>query len=812
MSEIASAYVSLLPSAKGFGRKIESEIGGEVKKSGSKLGAGFGKMFALGGGLVAAAGIGSLISSSIGEAREAQKVGALTESIIKSTGAAAKVSASQVGDLAGAISLKTGMDDEAIQSGANLLLTFKNVKREGSGLNDIFGRATSAAADLSAAGFGDLNGQAKMLGKALNDPAKGISALTRSGVTFTEQQKAQIKTLVASGDSLKAQKIILKEVESQVGGAAAATATEGDKAAVAMGNLKEQVGTALLPVIDRLASTFTGSVAPAISGFITGMQQGTGVGGALVAVIGGLSAAVMGAASFLSQNKTAVLGLTVALGALVLVTQAHAAVLAVSAAGGLAAMIKGLPIVTTLTKTWAAVQWVLNAALTANPIGLIIAGLVALGAGLVVAYKKSETFRKIVDGAFAAVKVAASAVASFFTKKIPAAFEKVKTSASKALGWVKSNWPTILAVLTGPFGVAALLIVKNWDQIKAAGVAVLDWIQALPGKIKGAFSGAATLLKGAGKDVVNGLLAGLDAGKQWVIDKVKALADLIPNWLKKRLGIASPAKKIIPLGYDAARGLGVGLTKGKGAVIAGAGVTVNALEGYLEKAVAGMGSWGEKLGAAITTDGISTALKRDAKKLQGEVSKLGRSLNAALDKSMNLKGLFDDLKSTVSGAFVSDWFSAVGKEAEVDADGAIIKPATSAVQEFISGLVSNKGMLEAVQAAYTQLKAIPGLSTQFLSGLMASGNSELILGLAGGPVDAVQSANQLYAATNSLADSLGTNVANDQFGDGIYAVRDEVIALREAVMELGPEVGGVINKASAAGARKKRKSKKAKGK
>src|SRR5690606_14855357 len=104
----------------------------------------------------------------------------------------------------------------------------------------------------------------------------------------------------------------------------------------------------------------------------------------------------------------------------VVITQAHAAALAVSAAGGLAAWLKSTTLISAATKAWAAVQWVLNAALTANPSGLIVAGLVALGVGLVVAYKKSETFRKVVNNAYAGVKVAASAVVNFFTKQVPA--------------------------------------------------------------------------------------------------------------------------------------------------------------------------------------------------------------------------------------------------------------------------------------------------------------------------------------------------------------------------------------------------------
>lgn len=219
--------------------------------------AGFGKV-AVAMGAVATVAV---FKSFITEAQESRKVGRLTESIIKSTGGAAKVSASQVGALATAISNKTGVDDEAIQSGSNLLLTFKNVRNEvGKGAN-IFDRATQAAVDLSAAGFGDVNSASKMLGKALNDPLKGLTALGKAGVTFTADQKKQIETLVETGNVLGAQKIILKEVESQVGGAAAASADPMEKLGVIIGNVKETIGTAFLPAVDK-AATWLGNVLP----------------------------------------------------------------------------------------------------------------------------------------------------------------------------------------------------------------------------------------------------------------------------------------------------------------------------------------------------------------------------------------------------------------------------------------------------------------------------------------------------------------------------------------------------------------------
>lgn len=422
MAEVASATVALMFSAQGSHGQIQKELAGAGKAGGDTAAKQFKGTFMSGlkslagpvAGLLSVSAAVDFFKDANAEAREAQKVGALTTQIIKSTGGAAKVTAGQVGDLAASISNKTGVDDEAIQSGANLLLTFKNVRNEIGKGNQVFDRATKAAADLSAAGFGDLNGASKQLGKALNDPVKGMTALSRSGVTFTKQQEKQVKALVKSGDVLGAQKIILGEVEGQVGGAAEASATAGDKAAVAFGNLKEQIGTALLPVVDKVANAITSDVVPAISNFVSEMQSGEGAGGKFADVMGDVfdalktaGGAIKDVAGFINEHRTAAASLLVVMGSLVAVTKVHATVLAVQAAGGLMAMIKGLPIVTSLTKTWAAVQWVMNAALTANPIGIVVVAIAALAAGLVMAYKKSETFRDIVNGAFDAIAAAA---------------------------------------------------------------------------------------------------------------------------------------------------------------------------------------------------------------------------------------------------------------------------------------------------------------------------------------------------------------------------------------------------------------------
>jgi hypothetical protein len=192
-----------------------------TKSFGSKLKS-LGKTGALAAG---AAGVGALVytlKTGISEYAQSSKVAAQTNAVIKSTGKAANVSAKEVSDLAESLMKKSGVDDEAIASGENLLLTFTNIRNEAGKGNDVFNQTTKAALDMSVALGTDVTNAAMQLGKALNDPVKGMTKLQRSGVTFTDAQKEQVKALQASGKTLEAQKIILAEVNKEFGGSAEA--------------------------------------------------------------------------------------------------------------------------------------------------------------------------------------------------------------------------------------------------------------------------------------------------------------------------------------------------------------------------------------------------------------------------------------------------------------------------------------------------------------------------------------------------------------------------------------------------------------
>ena len=202
------------------------------------------------------------------EANEAIKVGRETERVIESMGGVANVSVRHVEKLAEAISNKVGVDDEAIQSGANLLLTFGNIRNEVGAGNKIFDRAVRLHQDLATVMKMDGKSAAIMLGKALNDPIAGLTSLGRAGVQFTDQQKDQIKTLMESGDILGAQGIILAEVGRQVKGAAAAAATPMEKLQVRFKNVQEEIGMALMPALTDLSEWFLKDGMPAIERFI----------------------------------------------------------------------------------------------------------------------------------------------------------------------------------------------------------------------------------------------------------------------------------------------------------------------------------------------------------------------------------------------------------------------------------------------------------------------------------------------------------------------------------------------------------------
>jgi len=154
--------------------------------------------------------------------------------------------------LAEAQGTELGISNLTIKATQAKLLTFKNLAKSAKTVGGAFDRANRAALDMAAAGFGSAEGNAVQLGKALENPIKGIAALAKSGVTFTEQEKEKIKTLVESNKMLEAQDMVLKAIEAQVGGTAKATADDTKRMQEGFAQFQQSLGLGLLPVLEEV--------------------------------------------------------------------------------------------------------------------------------------------------------------------------------------------------------------------------------------------------------------------------------------------------------------------------------------------------------------------------------------------------------------------------------------------------------------------------------------------------------------------------------------------------------------------------------
>lgn len=385
--DVAVRFVADASKVESEAAKVEG-VGGKLKGFAKTAGLAIGGAFAV-----------NAVTDWIGAAEEANAVSAGLAQSLSNAGDATGDWTRHAEELAGTLQAKTGIDDEVIKGAQTILGTFHDLAGATGQQSGAFDRATKASLDMSKAGFGSAESAATMLGKALEDPEKGLTALGKVGVTFTDAQKEQIKAMVASGDQAGAMGKILENVEGQVGGIAEKTVTSGDKMKVAWGETQESLGNALLPVLE--------AIAPVLQNIARFVQENTGWLIPLAATILAVVAAI---------------------------------------------------------KVWTIVQTILNAVLAANPIVLIVLALAALVAGLILAYQNCETFRNIVD---AALHVVAS-VFVFLWDTIKAVFS-----------WVAEHWPLLLAILTGPFGIAVLLIVSNWERIKGAIGSAIDWIRSV---------------------------------------------------------------------------------------------------------------------------------------------------------------------------------------------------------------------------------------------------------------------------------------------------------------------------------------------
>jgi phage-related minor tail protein len=261
MVEISGVHVKLTGDSSNLNSALD-DAQGELKdtqkdaEDTSKSLRGMGKAF-LGAAAAAAGivGVGSLFKSIASEGEKFETAMLKINAIIKATGGVAGKTGEELRESAKALALNTLESTEGVLAAQQRLLTFRNIT------GDVFDRTIAASADLAAAMGQDLSGASVMLGRALEDPVRGVTALTRTGTVFTDQQKEMIKTLVESGELQKAQTFILKELEDQYGGTAVAAAQGYAGALDTLGQRQQEFLLAInetLGVTDALAAAVNG--------------------------------------------------------------------------------------------------------------------------------------------------------------------------------------------------------------------------------------------------------------------------------------------------------------------------------------------------------------------------------------------------------------------------------------------------------------------------------------------------------------------------------------------------------------------------
>ncbi|MDI9598688.1 MAG: phage tail tape measure protein [Acidobacteriota bacterium] len=352
-----------------------------------------------------------------------------------------------------------------------------------------------------------------------------------------------------------------------------------------------------------LAAAVLGPALVVVGKLALAMGRVVGVAGKLALAFGkgasaapgwarGIAVVTKALASFVRQAALAIAGVARQTAAWVAETAAKAAATAATIAHAAA------------TKAAAAAQWLLNAALTANPIGLVVAAVAALVAVIIILWKKNETFRRVVTLAWEKVKQAAVAVWDFLVgafkkwgKGILVAitgpigllvvyalkhWDKIKTGASRTWGAIKSAaakaWNAIKGALGRVWGliVAAFklspvgIVAGHWQKIRegvsSAWGRITDAVRRLWDKVVGVFSGAYQRFKEVGSDVVRGIRDGLAAGWHWVTEKLDSLVSRLPKFARKLLGSNSPSRVFADIGADISAGLALGIKGSERAV------------------------------------------------------------------------------------------------------------------------------------------------------------------------------------------------------------------------------------------------------
>lgn len=478
--------------SKSFERASDKVTGG-MDGIGSKTEAISKKMGKFGKGLTAGVTlpIAGAFTLGFNSLRENEELLAQTNAVIDSMGGAAGKTADEVFDLANEISGYSGMAHEAVVEGQNVLMTFGNIQNAAGEGNDVFDQSTKLLADMSVALGTDMKDGAIQLGKALNDPIKGVSALSRVGVSFTEEQKEQIAAMTEAGDVMGAQKIILGELEKQFGGSAEALGGTMTGSLNKLKNSGEQLArtlaSAVVPIMTKLAE-----VAQRVLDWFNNLDPGMQKVVQTLAIVAAAVGPVLIVGSKLVKSFQAVMGAFKAL----------------------------------------------SAVMAANPWILLIAAVVAL---VVIIVKNWDKIVEFLKGVWDWITQAAGAVGDWlkdvfqkavdflkdlFMKFTPLGFiisnfDKIKELASGVWTWLRDRFNDAITHIKNLFMNFTPLgfIISKFDRIKEIALGAKDFITDKFDDLVGFFEGLPDRIGSAVSGMWDGIKTAFRAAINWLITK-----------------------------------------------------------------------------------------------------------------------------------------------------------------------------------------------------------------------------------------------------------------------------------------------------
>jgi len=418
--------------------------------------------------------MGRFTSASV----EAQKQQAQLAAAIRSTGGVAGQTLTSLNAHAAALQKVTNFGDEVTNSAQGILLTFTRIR------GPEFAAATEAVQNVATAMGQDLKSAAIQVGKALNDPLQGMTTLSRSGITFSESQKEVVKQMVATGNIVGAQTLILKELETQFGGSARAARETLGGALSALGNAWGDLFEMSKGATEGLRGSIEGLVTaisnPAFIGFVQAI--GTGLFGALQAAAMAATG-LANAASFLADNIDAI-GVAAATAGTLMAVAFGPAVLAATVSGFMALGSAGVAAISMIT-----------AAIAANPLGALAVGITAAVTALYVF--RDEVEKAIGVDVIGVVKKAANYMIGSFV------------AAYKDITFLWNNFGNVIgAAVVGGVNLAIDAVNTLINGAKMSINDLINTINLIPGvDIKGLDTSSSTISR-----IENGFASNLTGG------------------------------------------------------------------------------------------------------------------------------------------------------------------------------------------------------------------------------------------------------------------------------------------------------------